>query len=63
MRITNILYKQHIGKLFRDIWEHKRKIKPVDTGLQKALQAQGIEVKNALQYLPTTTYNEPERKY
>ena len=55
MKITVVLCKQHIGRSFSRIWEVQRKRKVFDYGVRQQLEARGIQVVDANEFLGLTT--------
>lgn len=51
MRFTQILYRQHIGFMFKKHWLVQGKRVPRDSGTEAMLKAQGIQVSQAVDVL------------
>ncbi|KAF4522968.1 hypothetical protein B566_EDAN009558 [Ephemera danica] len=48
MRLTRVLWRQNIGRMFKDHWKLKRRRVPVDMGTEKVLSERGISLVNPL---------------
>jgi len=49
MRITLVLRKQHLGRMFQFNWlARKHRVIPIDTKIAEKLKAQGIQVEDAM---------------
>lgn len=48
MKFTQVLYKIHIGKAVRYVWQHQRERPLIYTGVDKVLASMGIQVEDAL---------------
>lgn len=44
MKITFVLYRQHIGRHFKRHWWEQSKIKPIQTKAEEVLREKGIQV-------------------
>lgn len=51
MRVTQVLRAQHLGFMFKKHWIVQGKRVPRDSGAQNQLQAQGIEVLDAMEFV------------
>ncbi|XP_028165329.1 39S ribosomal protein L37, mitochondrial [Ostrinia furnacalis] len=51
MKLSQVLYRQHIGFMFKKHWMIQGKRVPVDTGVEDALKAKGIPVEDALEFV------------
>ncbi|XP_013184709.2 large ribosomal subunit protein mL37 [Amyelois transitella] len=51
MKLSQILYRQHIGFMFKKHWIIQGKRVPFDTGVENALKARGIPVEDALEFV------------
>lgn len=47
MKLTRVLYKQHIGRQLKKLWYVKRERKVSDTKVEGYLSTLGIQVKDA----------------
>lgn len=52
MKITQILYKQHLGRMIRTLWHIKRERKIVSTKTEECLTKFGITVKDPTEVFP-----------
>ncbi|KYM78433.1 39S ribosomal protein L37, mitochondrial [Atta colombica] len=51
MKLTGVLYKQHIGRQLKKLWYVKRERKVNDTKTERQLSKLGIEVKDSLEMI------------
>lgn len=51
MRITNVLFRQHLGFMMKRHWRIQGKRTPTETGAQMALEARGMKVLDPKEYL------------
>lgn len=51
MRVTVVLCKQHIARSIKRIWEVQNKRKVFDYGVRQQLEARGIQVVDANEFL------------
>ncbi|XP_045776211.1 39S ribosomal protein L37, mitochondrial [Maniola jurtina] len=51
MKLSKVLYRQHIGFMFKKHWLIQGKRVPIDTGLEESLKAKGIPVEDALEFV------------
>jgi len=51
MKLTGVLYKQHIGRQLKKLWYVKRERKVNDTKIERQLSKLGIEVKDSLEMI------------
>lgn len=51
MKLTRVLYKQHIGRQIKNIWYVQRQRKIGDTKTEEYLSTLGIPVKDSLEVI------------
>lgn len=51
MKLTRVLYKQHIGRQIQKLWYVKRQLKVGDTKAEEYLSTLGISVKDPLEVI------------
>ncbi|XP_053613684.1 large ribosomal subunit protein mL37 [Plodia interpunctella] len=51
MKLSQILYRQHIGFMFKKHWLVQGKKVPIETGVEQVLKARGIPVEDALEFV------------
>jgi large subunit ribosomal protein L37 len=61
MRITNVLFRQHIGFMTKRHWRIQGKRTPTDSGALAALEARGIKVTDTKEFLYPTPFKNREQ--
>lgn len=51
MKLSNVLYRQHVGFMFKKHWLVQGKRVPIDTGIEECLKAKGILVEDAQEFV------------
>lgn len=51
MKLSNVLYRQHVGFMFKKHWLVQGKRVPIDTGIEESLKAKGIPVEDAQEFV------------
>ncbi|XP_045502585.1 39S ribosomal protein L37, mitochondrial [Colias croceus] len=51
MKLSRVLYAQHIGFMFKKHWMIQGKRVPIDTGIEQYLKEKGIKVEDALEFV------------
>ncbi|VVD01545.1 unnamed protein product [Leptidea sinapis] len=51
MKLSRVLYRQHIGFMFKKHWLVQGSRVPIDTGVEKYLKEKGIKVEDALEFI------------
>lgn len=49
MKLTEILFKQHLGRVTRKVWYYQGKRTPLEYAAEKVLSARGLPVEDALE--------------
>lgn len=51
MKLSRVLYRQHIGFMFKRHWIVQGQRVPVDTGVEEYLRAKGIPIVDAVEFV------------